>query len=39
MALFRKKYKIIGEVSHRYKHSVSGEERKGQKFVPTAVKQ
>lgn len=28
MALFKKKYKIIGEVSHRHKHSVSAQEGK-----------
>ena len=38
MALFRKKYKIIGEVSHRYKHSVSGEERKRAKICSNCGK-
>jgi hypothetical protein len=38
MALFKKKYKIIGEVSHRYKHSVSAEEAKKAKVCSNCGK-
>lgn len=32
MAFLKKKYKFIGEVSHRYKHSVSAQEEKKAKI-------